>query len=742
MQYDGNWTISIAPGSPLPAAASWPVLSNGGVAIVPCYTPSAGLGTSRCVLGSPPNSRQYGSPVDTFDFMRVRVTCGSADLDQAFDGQRLSLDMQLGVLSIGCTDAATGCRVLHEVRTLMHMPGFVMHTLAITPAPGATLVSPLTLTHELQAPRAFPAAATKFSGDSVSDGRGAQFLFRGEATDGSACESVYLLDAPTLLTFAGYNEQRHRGRAWATLSATPPDAPSASISFHVLTATTTSGTSDVSRARVRRDLLASDASSVIAAHESAWARRWVTRIDVSGSGVDALVRGALRYAFYNVHSCVRPGGSSAAAVDLAGTTFASGRGNDALCNLLVLVSPAAARPALEARFEQLGEANEAAEARGLSGSAALLPHADEDGADPFEPTSAGKSWRTGPKPVAAHATSTTAVDAWNYFRATRDLDWLRTRGYALLSSAAEALCGLAVCPDPDTDPSAFRLPGVAALLPHGYTSSQTVDRTLAVVAAAACLKAATEAAFALGLTPPERWTTVRFGMTIFRLPGGQLAAEASPSAGGALPVPEPVIALSDPLMSFVGSDLGLSVLSVPTNLAFWINADNRLVAPETTSPYARVFSDLALLQASAQAASLNPSKIGEFQEALDGALQQHCDAGNGYSGGSWGNLRPAGGPTAAPNDLGLSAQLLLAFLQGLCGLRLQGGYTAVGDQYATPGLNASASAPLPTGWDRITISGFGLDQATDLVLLNRATLVNPSGGQGVFVPWSTEALTL
>ena len=40
-------------------------------------------------------------------------------------------------------------------------------------------------------------------------------------------------------------------------------------------------------------------------------------------------------------------------------------------------------------------------------------------------------------PLEHHISGCVAFGAWNYFAVTQDLDWLKTKGYQILSSVAE-----------------------------------------------------------------------------------------------------------------------------------------------------------------------------------------------------------------------------------------------------------------------------------------------------------------
>ena len=78
------------------------------------------------------------------------------------------------------------------------------------------------------------------------------------------------------------------------------------------------------------------------------------------------------------------------------------------------------------------------------------------------------------------------------------------------------------------------------------------------------------------------------------------------------------------------------------------------------------------------------------------------------SGSSCGGaLRASASDSAAEfNDLGLSCQLLLLFICGYAGVRVQGGFNTSGTNYATLGLRAqSLTAWLPSSWRSVDFRG-------------------------------------
>lgn len=809
MQFDGSWTVSLAPGStPPPASAAWPAIANGQLAIVPALDASAGFDATRSVVAVPPD-RGYGRALPNFHFSRVRVAlvpppggspAATATLLSQAVPTGLSLDMRRGAMTLTSADAATGCTVAHELRALMHLPGFAMHSVTVVvpaglapPGVGATLQ----VQHEVRVPAGSTSSA--FSGESLAASNGTSFfVLQGDAQcavvgeDGRpiaasvSCASTYLVEcrnSPSVgqqLPPPAYAEQRGN-RAVATFyvsaSPTPTSASPTTLRFHVLTSVSTSLEAGGSRrsllgvaaqANASGATAAATAAALVTAHEAAWRARWATRVDVSGA--DARVRWALRYAFYNLHACTRPLGG---AVDLAGTSLAAGRADDFVGALLTVCAPECAWSALEGRWASLGYATDLAADSGLPG--ARFPYAGELDGDEAAAGDAGSAaaalagyspsawWQLAGAPGGPrlHATSMAAISAWNYFRATQDGQWLAARGYPILKAAADALAAYCVRPDPNA--IAFRLPASVGL---DVMRPSKTDPVLEVAAIVAVMRCATEAAYQLGVVPPALWTAVRYGLALPKLAAavaaspnvlasdaggptpigfpnvpGSVAQQAALAPGGErVAVPEALLAFAEPVASLADA-LNLNPGTLPQNLAYWGE-----VVRTGASPFLGALGDAVVLNATAQAAQLGDqatraAKAAAFLARLDAFLDRHSDLGPSSSGGNgsgWGNVRPGGGGPESSNDLGLSSALTLAFVQGLAGVHLQGGITQAQFVYSSLGVNAATTSCLPETWSSISIMGLGADKV-DVVLLN-----NRGGGRGAgtsYTGWSVPALT-
>jgi hypothetical protein len=828
MQYDGAWKVSLGAGLAPPAAGAWPVLANGQLAIVPSLDASAGVDATRSAIAVPPARGYGRSlPGFHFNRIRLALvpppgsspTASAPEpLAQALDAE-LSLDMMGGAMRAGCVDALTGCTITHDLRVLMHLPGCALHSVTVVvpaglapPGVGATLQ----VQHELRAPVGSGGGGASFSGESLScpGSGGSFFALAGEAESSCvgeagdtisatvACACTYLVECRNAAS-AGqqlpppvYAEQRGR-RAVATFYVSAAPSPTTSspttLRFHVLTSVATSldampqsvmhsmhpmhSMSSTPSAAARRTLLAvasqaglsgqvaaAVASSLVAAHSAAWAKRWITYVDVAGAS--RRVTWALRYAFYNLHACARPLGP---AVDLAGTSLAGGRADDFVGTLMTLCAPACARSALEGRWASIAAyAAELANDAGYRG--ARFPHAGElDGDELSAQDRASAWWATGGGsagggiPARLHATSMAAVAAWNYYRSTQDGEWLSSRGYPIIAAAADMLSACCVQPDPIGAASTYRLPAAVGV---DVMRVPSTDPALEVAAVVAAMRAATEAAYQLGFAPPEAWAAVRYGLSVKTIPGsaivlasdrggptpigypvvaGSVAAQnALPAGVLPLAIAEPLLVFAEPVASLADA-LALNPGALVANLAYWGIASNR----ETSAPpLTLAMGDLVILHATAQAAQLGGqagvAHANAFLVLLDDILDRHSDLGptaSGGGGGGWGNLRPAGGSSAAasPNDLGMSSLMLLAFVQGLAGALLQGGITQAQFVYSTLGVNAATTACLPSAWGGLTVLGLG-HSLVDVVLMNNR------GGGGLagasFVSWSVNALTL
>lgn len=160
---------------------------------------------------------------------------------------------------------------------------------------------------------------------------------------------------------------------------------------------------------------------------------------------------------------------------------------------LLLVSPEAARPFLQARFDELPVAREVARERGLRG-ALFVP--------PTLSPALGAFASDARAPLPLYRSGLASLSAWNFFRATSDVEWLRDVGYPLMRDVADAFASI-ITPRVGTTALGFStatLPRVVA--PDG---TETDHDPFTLVVSFWAIKNALEASYELGFAGRTAW---------------------------------------------------------------------------------------------------------------------------------------------------------------------------------------------------------------------------------------------
>lgn len=773
------WKLVAAPTTaPIPVTVpsspgAYPLLSSGALCVQPIVDPASGaLDVSATFLAS--------GPFGTIDSVKTAI---STDLSVA--GRQvatgLEFDMRTATLTLTRTagEGGDGLRVVHALRVLQQAPHVIMQTIDVSTLSSEPLSEIIRLEHEMRG--SGDDAALEFSGVLSANG-GVQTYMSLAVGDRCACAAGFALpEALTLLDLPEHSEPGVSGggkrRAHSTLLL-QPDGEASSVRIVLYTSTHGPNKAALAKRGVM-SAVAVDAAAHLARHQALWAAKWETAVDVPFGASDRL-RSALAYAAYNLHARAHAFGA------LSNPAGALGRDDDFIVPALMFVAPDAARALLDGRAApaERAMAEEGAELYALDGvrypygplerrQAALVG----GGSSSSFPASASDAPLVAVHGVIRlHATYMVAVNAWNYYRVTGDKEWLSATGYGLIGGAANAIASLAAT---DDGGATYRLEGAVALTDTSTVSATDLRDTVLVTAGCiAALKAACEAAYALGYRPERRWLDVRFGLNLptlsadkagaplsaplplARYLGDDLAAElataAAATAGGyrvAQQAPEEVLlALAEPLGTLVEADLGFNVLAnIVRNYDLWGKdpdvADGLMVSSGTTAPGEAV-RKLVRLLSMAQAMQVDATLTAAFLADLEAFLDAHSDLG----AGGFGNLsRRGGGGSAWANDAELSALLLLVFVCGIGGGMVQGGYGESGLEYATLGVSLGTSAVMPAAWERLVITGVGGGAGMGAVLMNRglvgtvdpggSTVTVGAGGTNV-VYWSTETLSL
>nr|WSY52043.1 discoidin domain-containing protein [Streptomyces sp. NBC_00886] len=237
--------------------------------------------------------------------------------------------------------------------------------------------------------------------------------------------------------------------------------------------------------------------ALLASHTAAWRALWSSDIEVPGHPDLQLW---VRSAQYGLLSALRPGArNSISPAGLTSDNYAGMVFWDAetwMFPSLLATHPDLARPVLEYRYRTRTAAAENAAKTAVKGLFF-----------PWTSASHGllwnecQSWQPPHCVTQNHLQGDIALAAWQYYLATGDRTWLRTRGWPLLNGLAQYWTSRAT---KNADGS-YSVKEVAG--PDEYSNGVN-DAVYTNAVATTALRAATDAAHTLGTTAPADWLTI------------------------------------------------------------------------------------------------------------------------------------------------------------------------------------------------------------------------------------------
>jgi trehalose/maltose hydrolase-like predicted phosphorylase len=248
--------------------------------------------------------------------------------------------------------------------------------------------------------------------------------------------------------------------------------------------------------------------TLVGAHERAWASLWESDLVIEG---DDEAQRDLHGMLYHLYSMIRedsrlsiaPMGLSRGKSGYMGHIFWDAE--TWMMPTLLALHPGLAHTMLDYRFDRLGAAKRNALAHGYRGAKF-----------PWESTATGDEdiWSSSPNgALEIHVTAAVASAAWNYYRVTRDRDWLREKGWPMIRETADFWTSRVTRNSPGHY-DILHVTGfdeaVEDVTNNAYTNG----------AAKANLLIATETAKILGLAPDADWEHVRANIPLLRFPDG------------------------------------------------------------------------------------------------------------------------------------------------------------------------------------------------------------------------------
>jgi protein-glucosylgalactosylhydroxylysine glucosidase len=241
-------------------------------------------------------------------------------------------------------------------------------------------------------------------------------------------------------------------------------------------------------------------------HNRAWEDLWKSDIQLDG---DAQVQQDVHSMLYHLYSFTREGTAlSPSPMGLSGLGYNGHVFWDAdlwMFPALLVLHPELAKSMIEYRYERLEEARQNAFSHGFKG--AMYPW--ESAASGVEETPV---WALS-GPFEQHITACVGLAAWNYYCVTQDKNWLREKGWPILSATADFWASRVE----RNGPGHYDIKNVVA----ADEWAENVDNNAFTNAAAkTLLQDAARAARLLGLAPDPDWSLVADNIPILTLPDG------------------------------------------------------------------------------------------------------------------------------------------------------------------------------------------------------------------------------
>jgi len=244
---------------------------------------------------------------------------------------------------------------------------------------------------------------------------------------------------------------------------------------------------------------------LIAFHEKAWNDIWKTDIQVSG---DEQSQQDIHSMLYHLYSFTREGtGFSLSPMGLSGLGYNGHVFWDAdlwMFPALLVLHPEMAKSMIEYRYDRLDAAKKNAFSHGYKG--AMFPW--ESAASGVEETPV---WALS-GPFEHHITADVGLAAWNYYCVTQDKQWLREKGWPLLSATADFWASRTE----RNGPGHYDIKNVVA----ADEWAENIDNNAYTNGAAkVLLQHATEAAGILGLKADPDWMLVSENIPVLQFNG-------------------------------------------------------------------------------------------------------------------------------------------------------------------------------------------------------------------------------
>jgi hypothetical protein len=441
------------------------------------------------------------------------------------------------------------------------------------------------------------------------------------------------------------------------------------------------------------------ASLVRSDHTNMWTGLWSTDITITPkAGITSseneelmLLKRHVRTSLYNIYSSIRENVNvevnplNMSILDFDGGVLYDG--DLWLIPMLLFIKTDIARTLLEYRHKMIDVARQLAAGYGYKGS--KFPYVN----DSIGYKNALYWDVTGP--MAIFNTALISINVWNYFRVSKDRDWLRSKGYAILKDSADFFASKI---QRDAD-GTYHLRDVVGIGGIKSTDHSSFTNYLARLA----LRYAIEASYELTYPVREAWHDCYYGLPVLYHPNATNASapeilkyDSSSTTLSTYDILEPLFVLL-PYYSklYFAPELSHSVSSIINNLEFYATKTTPQMAthPFNIALYGTLYGNCA---------QFDPKYCNDFKTKLYQFIGTNTH-------GLWSHLTSN---AEMPSDITMNAILLFMILQGAAQLNIIGGVAESRFYYEDMRISALTSANLPNTWKNVRITNTGYNGLT------------------------------
>jgi len=719
--YDSNWNISYnigANGVADPSSEPGLFIGNGKVGITTSFEPK--IDVAQTVITSQLkyyNGAYKANITETFNVNNVKLFENNDTVSYTHGIQQLNMQYAIftesNMVVTPHSAYANVARVNYDLYAPRHLPYCIMQSFRIKLDNNA---DELMLYHEVYAKDTIVDVEYNNNviyNETINANKGLYVLSgKGRARntgDQVVCASCYLFEGDdTSYENLGFNVYRQDMNRCYNKFRLNNLVAGTEYRFHIVSALMTSFDIDNPGEEVKRIVLnvtnkastyAGVAADIRGNHTNMWLDMWNTNVNITPkTGITIhetnelmMLQRAIRYSLYNIYSSVRENVSvevnplNLSVIDFDGGVLYDG--DLWLLPVLLMLKTDVARALLEYRHKLIDVARQLAAGYGYKG--AKYPYLNDNVG--YKNT---LYWDV-VGPMSIFNTGLISINVWNYYRITRDKDWMRDKGYTILKENADFFASKIK----KHNDGSYHLEDVVGISGVRSADQSAFTNNIARLA----LRYAMEASYELQYAAKQAWVDCYYNLPMPYFPNPLLSSRPEVLKFDAASTTSSVYDLAEPLFALLPYYNKLYYLPelnhTPTSLLNNLNHYSTHTSGSTTShPYNRaLFATLY-----GNYAQSDPNYVCNFKDTLYNFLTENTH-------GIWKHMATANGKN---NDIILNSILLFMIIQGIPQMTVNGGVAESRFYYEDMRISALTTANMPSTWRNIRIAGTGVNGNT------------------------------